>query len=86
MCFRFRCRWVPVFGKTTISLSERRPLVSGYYKLLGVVMDICQMFHYFEGCNASSPEVPLSGASNGRKHAAQCCASCFLQYVVLYVF
>lgn len=41
-------RWVYIFGKEIITRSNQFPLVSGFYKLLGVAMKICESQKYFK--------------------------------------
>ncbi|KAM4704971.1 DNA-dependent protein kinase catalytic subunit [Rhinophrynus dorsalis] len=54
--------WVYVFGYELVLQSTRLPLVSGFYKLLSVVMKNAKNLRYFEGVNPKSytkcPEDP----------------------------
>ena len=42
-------RWVPVFAKAVMRLANRFPRVSGFYRLLRIVMDVCEQQRYFRG-------------------------------------
>ena len=41
-------RWVYTFGREVIVQSSRRPLVSGFYKLLATCLKICKLTGYFK--------------------------------------
>lgn len=41
-------RWVFVFGQEVIELSEQHPLVSGHYKIMAMVMQLCEKNKYFQ--------------------------------------
>jgi len=54
--------WIFIFSRQVIEFSRKRPLVSGYYKLLHMVMQICDRFHYFAPLLA-----PVAQASSGNE-------------------
>ena len=44
---------VSTFGRDMISKSNRLPLVSGFYKLLNILMQLCERHQYFKGVEAA---------------------------------
>ncbi|EAL66880.2 DNA-dependent protein kinase subunit [Dictyostelium discoideum AX4] len=40
-------QWIYIFGKEMISFSKKYPLISGFYKLVQIVMQICKSQKYF---------------------------------------
>jgi DNA-dependent protein kinase catalytic subunit len=45
-CIQFE-KWIQRFFYQVISESSRKPLVSGFYKLLTVALQLCDRLHYF---------------------------------------
>ncbi|XP_064405997.1 DNA-dependent protein kinase catalytic subunit-like isoform X2 [Halichondria panicea] len=41
-------QWVPTFGREMIVHSTAHPLISGFYKLLGVALKMCSTLNYFQ--------------------------------------
>jgi hypothetical protein len=52
-------RWVYIFGKELISLSNEFPLVGGFYKLLTVTMKVCEKLSYFDALEKSNQVIEL---------------------------
>ena len=52
-CFR---QWVFLFGKNIVRFSSRLPLVSGFYKILDIIMVICDKINFFVGVNEFNDE------------------------------
>lgn len=48
--------WILIYGREVIALSERHPLVSGFYKMTAIIMRIGEEQGYFEGCVAVKQE------------------------------
>ena len=46
-------RWIYIFGKVLISRSNDFPLVSGYYKLFSMTLDIARQHSYFSSISRS---------------------------------
>eukprot|EP01105_Mastigella_eilhardi_P003802 TRINITY_DN1496_c0_g1_i7.p1 TRINITY_DN1496_c0_g1~~TRINITY_DN1496_c0_g1_i7.p1 ORF type:complete len:3703 (-),score=882.72 TRINITY_DN1496_c0_g1_i7:1157-12265(-) len=42
-------RWVFLFARDILALSKQYPLLSGFYKLLTIVMRICEQHNFFKG-------------------------------------
>jgi hypothetical protein len=45
-CSQFE-KWIELFLYEVISESWHKPLVSGFYKLLTVALQLCDRLHYF---------------------------------------
>lgn len=41
-------KWVYMFGREAIVLSTRHPVISSFYKLLGINFSICKELGYFK--------------------------------------
>ncbi|EGC36942.1 DNA-dependent protein kinase subunit [Dictyostelium purpureum] len=44
-------QWIYIFGKEMINYSKKYPLISGFYKLIQIVMKICKSQKYFNTIN-----------------------------------
>src|SRR5947208_10248163 len=42
-------KWVYTIGKTLILLSTRYPYISGFYKILGTCLTVCESIKFFDG-------------------------------------
>ena len=72
----FFARWVYLFGREVICLSNDHPLISGFYKLLSIAFKNCETLNYFEGVpvddlGADDDVIAMEAESNfeiGRAH------------------
>ncbi|XP_021932903.1 DNA-dependent protein kinase catalytic subunit-like isoform X3 [Zootermopsis nevadensis] len=48
-CVQFE-KWIQPFCYQVISESSHKPLVSGFYKLLTMALQLCDRLHYFDDC------------------------------------
>lgn len=46
--------WVYIYARDLIQMSNKYPLISGFYKLLTVAMNICEKIDYFEEINVET--------------------------------
>jgi len=78
-CMPFE-RWIQPFCYQVISESSRQPLISGFYKLLTVALQLCDHLNYFN----------VSGSVEGEYYHLLrelfCCFFLFLLPVTSYVF
>jgi len=78
-CIQFE-KWIQPFCYQVISESSRQPLISGFYKLLTVALQLCDQLDYFN----------VSGSVEGWYYHLMrelfCCFFLFLLPVTSYVF
>jgi DNA-dependent protein kinase catalytic subunit len=51
-------RWVYLTGDTLITFSTQYPYVSGFYKMLGSCLTVCESIKFFDGIKSVENEVP----------------------------
>lgn len=83
----FSC-WIIIFAREMITLSSRHPLVSGFYKMMSVLMGICEEQEYFKEIQSSilagrSADSAEEGEDIGNKLYLYSTVSKFIQEVVV---
>ncbi|KAF9934906.1 hypothetical protein FBU30_010173 [Linnemannia zychae] len=63
-------RWTYVIGNTLIELSARYPLVSGFYRMFGTCLQVCQKILLFKSTDTSNDHVKLENESVELQRAA----------------
>ncbi|KAJ3037490.1 hypothetical protein HDV00_001665 [Rhizophlyctis rosea] len=62
-------RWVSLAGEKWIDASTKRPLVSGFYKLLAVNFELCEQINFFRGFGKSGA-VSIESSDNTEEEKA----------------
>lgn len=76
---KYFSRWVYVFGRSIMSLSSRHPLVSGFYKLFALCLNLAERTGYFEARSADGATEAAAATVSSRE--VEACRTMFRKFL-----